>query len=79
MSFATSNMVQMDSTHQAMNVALANPHLPQMLRQSNYLGSGDMRTANVNFRVMPHADAQAPPAPAEPVLRAGRGLPRVGL
>ena len=67
MSYGTHNMVSTGTSH-AMSVSLANEHLPQMLRQSNYLGadqtkflgSGDMHTANVNFRVMPHIDSGAP-------------------
>jgi len=76
MSYGTSKMLQTDTrqpatgAQHAMNVSLKqHADVPHILRQSNYLGSGDMRTANVNFRVMPHADAPAPPAPAEPVLR----------
>jgi hypothetical protein len=67
MSFRTPNMVQTDTPH-AMHVSLKQQtELPHILRQSNYLGSADMRTANVNFRVLPHAEAQAAPAPAERV------------
>ena len=61
MSFPTRNMNTTDTTPHAMNVALTHEHLPQMLRQSNYLASGDMRTANVNFRVKPHIDTGAAP------------------
>ena len=66
MSYGTHNMVSTGTSH-AMSVSLANEHLPQMLRQSNYLGAdtkflgaGDMQTANVNFRVVPHIDSGAP-------------------
>ena len=61
MSFPTRNMNTTDTTPHAMNVSLTHEHLPQMLRQSNYLASGDMRTANVNFRVKPHIDTGAAP------------------
>jgi hypothetical protein len=67
MSYGTHNMVS-TGTSQTMSVSLANEHLPQMLRQVNYLGadqnkylgSVDMHTANVNFRVVPHVESAAP-------------------
>jgi len=65
MSFPTRNMHTTDSTQHAMNVSLTHEHLPQMLRQSNYLASGDMRTANVNFRVKPHIESGAAPMCAQ--------------
>jgi hypothetical protein len=61
MSFATTNMVQTDNAPHGMGVSLKqHAELPHILRQSNYLGSSDMRTASVNFRVKPHTDAPAP-------------------
>ena len=61
MSYRTYNMVPADTTQRAMGVSLTqHAQLPQMLRQSNYLGTGDMRTANVNFRVKPHSESAAP-------------------
>ena len=62
MSFPTKRMGHTDDAAQhAMSVSLAQQHLPQMLRQSNYLGAANMCTAQVNFRVKPHAES-APPA-----------------
>jgi hypothetical protein len=62
MSFPTKRMGHSDDAAQhAMSVSLAQEHLPQMLRQSNYLGAANMCTANVNFRVKPHTESG--PAP----------------
>ena len=62
MSYPTQRMGHTDTTKQAMNVSLTqHAQLPQILRQSNYLGNGDMRTANVAFRVKPHTESGAPP------------------
>ena len=68
MSYPTKHMHQ-EATPHAINVALTHAQLPQMLRQSNYLGAApnaygsaaEMRTANINFRVKPHVDSDAPP------------------
>ena len=75
MSYGTHNMVSTGTSH-AMSVSLANEHLPQMLRQSNYLGAdtkflgaGDMRTANVAIRVKPHMDTGAAAPPMQPMQR----------
>ena len=65
MSYPSTKMLQTDTAQHAMNVSLANAQLPQMLRQSNYLASGDLRTANVNFRVKPHITDTAAPAAVE--------------
>ena len=67
MSYRTYNMVQTDTPQHAMGVSLRqHAELPQMLRQSNYLAAGDMRTANVNFRVKPHSESAAPvPVPVQ--------------
>ena len=74
MSYGSRSMLQSDSTKQEINVPL-NPHLhaqlPHILRQSNYLGAGDMHTANVAFRVKPHnSDNDA----AQVQMQAQRGL-----
>ena len=68
MSYRTPSMFQHDTAPKAISVSLTHPaHLPQILRQSNYLGTGDMQTANVNFRVKPHIEsgAAAMPVPRE--------------
>ena len=65
MSYPTSRMRHTDTTQHAMNVSLAEQHLPQMLRQSNYLGAANMCTANVNFRVKPHTENAAAPVPEQ--------------
>ena len=66
MSYRTPSMVQLDTAQQGINVSLTHPaHLPQILRQSNYLGTGDMHTANVNFRVKPHMESAACPMPVQ--------------
>jgi DNA repair exonuclease SbcCD ATPase subunit len=55
-----------EATPQAMGVSLKqHAELPHILRQSNYLGAPDMRTANVNFRVKPHTDSSAVPIPVQ--------------
>jgi len=65
MSYPSNKMLQTDTTQHAMNVSLTNAQLPQMLRQSNYLATGDLRTANVNFRVKPHTTNSAAPVAVE--------------
>jgi len=75
MSYGSRSMLQSDNTKHELNVPLSNPHLhahlPHILRQSNYLGAGDMHTANVAFRVKPHnSDTDA----AQVHIQAQRGL-----
>jgi len=67
MSYPSKQMRQ-DTAPHAMSVSLKqHAELPQILRQSNYLGPADMRTANVNFRVKPHTESAAAPVAVERV------------
>jgi len=64
-------MLHSDSKKHDVNVSLTahmQAQLPHILRQSNYVADGDMRTANVNFIVKKH-EADAEPAPVNRGMR----------